>query len=68
MLGPVVILAVLFAVVLLIGYVWKHKSGTVARSVGAAGAKYNHLYGQGAPPEIPRPAAPFTATRDEPVD
>ena len=49
--------AAILGVIGLLGYVWSHRTGTVARAIGAAGAEYNELYGQGRPPQIPPPAA-----------
>jgi hypothetical protein len=33
--------------------IWKHRTGKLARGIGAAGAEYNDLYGQGGPPQTP---------------
>lgn len=46
-------LAALAGVGGLLRYVWRHRSGTIARGLGAAGARHNELYGQGRPPEMP---------------
>jgi len=48
---------VLVAVVAVLTYAWKHRTGRLARGVGSAGAAYNELYGQGRPPEVIRPTA-----------
>ncbi|MEP6562087.1 MAG: hypothetical protein ABJD68_13555 [Nakamurella sp.] len=61
--GQVVIVAIILGVVVLLYYLWKHREGPAARGLGAAGAEYNVLYGQGAPPEIPPPAAHGKDTR-----
>lgn len=55
----------ILGVVGLLGYVWKHRTGTIARGIGAAGAKYNELYGQGAPPQLPPPAVHSLAKRND---
>lgn len=64
MAGLIVATAML-GVVGLLGYVWKHRTGVMARGIGAAGAKYNELYGQGGPPQIPPPAAHRLVERDD---
>ena len=53
----VVVIAGILVVNCLLWYIWKHRTGAMARGVGAAGARYNELYGQGRPPQIPPPAA-----------
>ena len=55
MTGVVVMVGVL-VVVGVLWYVWRHRSGVLAKGVGAAGARYNELYGQGGPPRIQPPA------------
>ena len=47
--------AAILGVIGLLGYVWSHRTGTVARAIGAAGAEYNELYGSG--PSTADPAA-----------
>ena len=56
MTGAIVIVGIL-VVICLLWYIWSHQTGALARGVGAAGARYNELYGQGQPPLIPPPAA-----------
>lgn len=52
-----VLIAGILAVICLLWYVWSHRAGALARGVGAAGARYSELYGQGRPPSISPPAA-----------
>lgn len=51
-----VLVAVLFCVAGALWYVWKHRTGRAARAIGAAGARYNELNGQGGPPRMLPPA------------
>ncbi len=60
-----VVAAAILGVVGLLAYVWKHRTGTVARGIGATGVKYNELYGQGRPPQIPPPAAQRSLGRND---
>ena len=53
----VVVIAGILLVICVLWYIWSHRTGTLARGIGAAGARYNELYGQGRPPRIPPPAA-----------
>ncbi|RIJ77572.1 hypothetical protein D1871_06270 [Nakamurella silvestris] len=52
----VIFVVVLAAIGGLLGYIWTHRSGRLARGIGSAGASYNEFYGQGRPPEVVRPA------------
>jgi hypothetical protein len=61
----VVLIAGVVLVVGLLWYVWRHRTGKLARGVGAAGVRYNELYGQGGPPQIVPPAAHGTLAPDE---
>ncbi len=47
-----VVIAGLLGAGALIAYVWTHRTGRLARGIGSAGATYNELYGQGAPPPV----------------
>lgn len=47
-------------------YVWRHRTGTLARGIAAAGARYNELNGQGVPPQIS--PAPFTPVEQKNAD
>ncbi len=53
--GLVIFIIVMTALVGLTWYVWKHKRGVLARGIGAAGARYNELTGQGTLPTITAP-------------
>lgn len=47
-----IIVVVLCGVAGCLWYLWRHKTGTAARGIAAAGVRYNELNGQGRPPEI----------------
>jgi hypothetical protein len=50
-----IFLLVIAAVIGLICYAWKRRRSALARGIGAAGASYNELCGQGQPPRVPPP-------------
>lgn len=64
MMTALIMIAALLSVMGLLLYVWRHRTGAAARGIAAAGIKYNELYGQGRPPEIPSAASHTTAEGD----
>ena len=63
-----VVLAGILLVSGLLWYVWKNRTGRLARGIGAAGTKYNELYGQGGPPQMPPPPALIERRHDTDTD
>ena len=55
--AAVIGIGVILVVSCLLWFIWRHRTGILARGVGAAGARYNELYGQGGPPQIPPPSS-----------
>jgi len=64
MLTGLITIGALLGVMGLLWYVWRHRAGTAARGIGAAGSRYNELYGQGRPLEMPSAASQTTAEGD----
>ncbi|ACV76569.1 hypothetical protein [Nakamurella multipartita] len=52
MMTGLIVLAALLLVVGLLWYLWRHRTGSLARGIAAAGATYNEFNGQGRPPEM----------------